>query len=148
MLMGFYVTGWWKILVHLEKVGARLWRLIEPLGRGFLPINTLPRAFIVGCIWGWLPCGLVYSALTLALAQGRPFASAAVMLCFGLGTLPALFIGGLAGETLQSLLRNNRFRSLCGLLIIAFGVWTMAMPLWHLHNQEHGQATHQHHVHE
>ncbi len=69
--LGFYLTGWWQVLLVLEKLGARLWRHIEPLGRRLLPVTSLPQAFALGMLWGWLPCGLVYAALAWSLTTAR-----------------------------------------------------------------------------
>lgn len=142
VLMGFYLGGWWRILVVLEKMGARLWQHIEPLGRRFLPIRSLSGALCVGAVWGWLPCGLVYSTLAVALAQRTPWHSALVMLCFGLGTLPALVLAGVAGAQLKKILRSSWMRNTTGVLIIGFGVWTIALALYHYV----GAEKHAHHT--
>lgn len=59
--------------------------------RGLLGTTALPRwaqAYLLGLLWGWLPCGLVYSALLLAAAAGHPGLAALGMLLFGLTTVP------------------------------------------------------------
>ena len=66
--LGLYLGGWWFGLSRLEEAGGRIWRRIEPLGRRFLPVTTPYRAFALGLVWGWLPCGLVYSVLIWAMA--------------------------------------------------------------------------------
>src|SRR5690606_30210685 len=88
VLMRVYVAGWWNILVRLEKVGAKVWAVIQPFGQRFMPINSISSGFVVGIVWGWLPCGLVYSALAYALTFAEPTVSFVMMLAFGLGTLP------------------------------------------------------------
>ena len=77
-------------------MGTWLWRRIQPLTRRLLPADTLPRALGLGLLWGWLPCGLVYGILLTALLAGDPLSGAAVMVAFGLGTLPNLLLAGLA----------------------------------------------------
>jgi sulfite exporter TauE/SafE len=41
-----------------------------------LPVSSLPRALLLGALWGWLPCGLVYSTLLWAASQGNALDSA------------------------------------------------------------------------
>src|SRR4051812_9310886 len=65
--MGLYLANWWRGLTYLEKLGRYLWAYLQPLGKGLMPVNSLPKALGLGVIWGWLPCGLVYSALALAM---------------------------------------------------------------------------------
>ncbi|MDH3563511.1 MAG: sulfite exporter TauE/SafE family protein, partial [Gammaproteobacteria bacterium] len=61
--LGLYLANWWLGLSVLERLGGKLWRYLEPLGRHFLPVDHPLKALAAGLVWGWLPCGLVYSAL-------------------------------------------------------------------------------------
>jgi hypothetical protein len=61
--LGIYIAGWWQTMAPLESLGSHLWRLIEPFGRRLMPVKKLSHAFSLGLLWGWLPCGLVYSTL-------------------------------------------------------------------------------------
>ncbi|VUD52354.1 hypothetical protein TDB9533_01613 [Thalassocella blandensis] len=159
ILMGFYLTGWWKILVQLEKLGSSLWKIIQPLGQKFMPVRSVPQALVVGMVWGWLPCGLVYSALVFAAATADPSQSCLVMVAFGIGTFPAVFLGGLAGNRLKTILQQRSVQTISGLALIAFGIWTAYVPFSHAQHgahQEGGQhdhhssadhsATHEHHA--
>ncbi len=124
--LGLYLAGWWHAVAGLERAGAHLWRRIEPLGRRFLPAATPARAFGLGLVWGWLPCGLVYSALVLAFATASPVEGALVMLAFGLGTLPALLaIGGLAAR-MTALMRRPVLRQVAGAIVVLLGLYTLA----------------------
>jgi len=123
ILLGLYLAGWWRVLVHLERAGGVVWRKLEPLGRAFLPVTTHRQAFALGAVWGWLPCGLVYSVLIWALASGSPLQGAWLMLGFGLGTLPNLMAMGLFAATLNRFMRQPWTRWLAGSVIIALGVW-------------------------
>ena len=93
VLLGVYLAGAGSGVARLERVGSALWRRVAPIGRHFLPADTPIRAVGAGAVWGWLPCGLVYSALALALASGDAVRGAMVMLAFGLGTAPNLLAG-------------------------------------------------------
>lgn len=134
MLMGLYISGWWRILGTLERAGAGIWRCIQPLSRKLLPVKSLKNAVLLGVLWGWLPCGLIYSALVYALAQAHPVSSALVMFSFGLGTLPALILAGVAGEQLRAVFQNYRFRAAMAVLLIVYGLWTLVFAFAHHHH--------------
>jgi hypothetical protein len=129
--MGLYLAGWWSGLTRIEALGRGLWRYIQPLTRRFMPVTSLPRALLLGGLWGWLPCGLVYSTLLWAASQGDALDSAALMLAFGIGTLPVLLATGMAAERMTALLRKQGVRMAGGLLVILFGLWTLPGPHQH-----------------
>lgn len=129
--MGLYLAGWWSGLTRIEALGRGLWRRLQPITRRFMPVTSLPRALLLGGLWGWLPCGLVYSTLLWAASQGDALHSAALMFAFGLGTLPVLLATGLAAERLVGLLRRRGVRVAGGLLVILFGLWTLPGPHQH-----------------
>jgi len=134
MLMALYIANWWKGLLKVEAIGRRLWRHIEPIGRRLMPVVYLPQAFALGALWGWLPCGLVYSMLAWSLAIADPLQGALLMGAFGLGTLPALLATGLAARQLSHLIRHRATRSIAALIIISFALWqlwTLFSPTGH-----------------
>ncbi|RRV05656.1 sulfite exporter TauE/SafE family protein [Pseudomonas sp. v388] len=131
IVMGLYLAGWWSGLTRIESLGRGLWRYIQPLANRLLPVSTLPRALLLGALWGWLPCGLVYSTLLWAASQGNALHSALLMLAFGLGTWPVLLATGLAAERTTALLRQRGIRMAGGLLVILFGIWTLPGPHQH-----------------
>ena len=131
ILLGLYLARWWFFLLHLEKLGTGIWRHIKPLASRFIPFKHPLAAFPFGMIWGWLPCGLVYSALTWSAVSGGALEGARVMALFGLGTLPTLLaLGGLAGQ-LRHWLNHPKFRQFSGILLICYGLFTFyqALPL-------------------
>lgn len=129
VLMGLYLGGWFTGLARVERAGGVLWRRIEPLGRGLLPVRSVGHAYLLGLLWGWLPCGLVYSALVWTVASGGTLQGAALMLAFGLGTLPNLLLMGAAASQLQRWVRLPAVRTLAGLTVIVFGV-LMLVDAW------------------
>ncbi|MBD9425689.1 sulfite exporter TauE/SafE family protein [Pseudomonas sp. PDM15] len=129
--MGLYLAGWWSGLTRIEAVGRHLWRHLQPIASRLMPVSGLPRALLLGAVWGWLPCGLVYSTLLWASSQGSPADSALLMLAFGLGTWPVLLATGMAAERLTALLRRRGVRMAGGLLVILFGLWTLPGPHQH-----------------
>ena len=126
--MGLYLGGWWSGLTRIEALGRGLWRHIQPVASRLLPVSSLPRALLLGALWGWLPCGLVYSTLLWAASQGDALDSGLLMLAFGLGTWPVLLATGMAAERLTALLRRRGVRMAGGLLVILFGLWTLPGP--------------------
>ena len=129
--MGLYLAGWWSGLTRIEGIGRLLWRHIQPQASRLLPVRSLPQALLLGALWGWLPCGLVYSTLLWAASQGNALDSALLMLAFGLGTWPVLLASGLLAERLNTLLRRRGVRIAGGLLVILFGLWTLPGPHQH-----------------
>lgn len=127
ILLGLYLAGWWPILGHLERAGGVLWRRIEPLGRRLLPVRTLPQALGIGLVWGWLPCGLVYSALVWAIGAGGAGKGALLLLGFGLGTLPALLAMGTAAAVLAGWVRRPIVRQTAGALVVLFGIYEIGL---------------------
>jgi sulfite exporter TauE/SafE len=129
--MGLYLAGWWSGLTRIEALGRGLWRHVQPLATRLLPVSSLPRALLLGALWGWLPCGLVYSTLLWAASQGDALHSAALMLAFGVGTWPVLLATGLAAERVGSVLRNRSVRMAGGVMVMLFGLWTLPGPHQH-----------------
>lgn len=129
--MGLYLAGWWSGLTRIESLGRGLWRYIQPVANRLLPVSSVPRALLLGALWGWLPCGLVYSTLLWSASQGNALDSALLMLAFGLGTWPVLLATGLAAERVTAILRKRSVRMAGGLLVILFGIWTL--PGTHQH---------------
>lgn len=126
--MGLYIAQWWRGLSHLEQFGFKLWRHISPLASKLLPVTSAPKAFFLGACWGWLPCGLIYSTLIWSSAANSSTQSALLMLCFGIGTLPAMMTTSLLAKQVQQLLSKRYSQQICGILIISFGLFNMP---WH-----------------
>lgn len=137
ILMGFYLTGWWMALTVLETAGGKLWKIIQPLGNRLMPVHSAGQAFMLGCLWGWLPCGLVYSVLAWSATSADLMMSIAVMLAFGLGTLPAVMATGVFARQVNVVLRQKSARLVTGLLIIFFGIWTLYGSLMHMTGEDH-----------
>ncbi len=149
ILMGLYLSGWWRALVYLEQFGARLWRRIQPLSQKLMPVTGFPQALLMGAVWGWLPCGLVYSALAYATTAGSSADGALLMASFGAGTLPVMVLGGIFSFNLAAVLQKKGLRQFMGLWIIVFGLWTLWAGVIEFHgghgDQMRGGATGEHH---
>ena len=121
--------GWWAGAASFERPGAWLWARIAPLtGRIGAP-DRLWKRVALGAIWGWLPCGLVYAALAGAAVVGSAAGGALYMLCFGLGTLPAVVATGVVAGRVEAWARNAGLRRLAGAVLVLFGLWTAAGTL-------------------
>ena len=125
VLLGLYVAGWSAWLMRVERAGGSLWRRLSPLLARLFPLDTHAKALAAGALWGWIPCGLVYSMLVLALASGGAGRGALVMAAFGLGTLPALLAAGMAAQRVLEWRRHAGVRRAAGLAIIAAALLTL-----------------------
>jgi sulfite exporter TauE/SafE len=121
LALGIYIGGWYPTMNSLEKLGGNIWRQIEPWGRKLMPVSSMPQALALGLLWGWLPCGLVYSTLAWSAASGSASYSAALMLAFGVGTLPMMLVMGGLAERLRYLTQMKWTRYIAGSVLIAFG---------------------------
>lgn len=126
LLTGLYIAGWTVGLAPLERAGQYLWRYLSPLTGKFLPVETLPQAALLGGLWGWIPCGLVYAMLVVALASGSAVNGAATMIAFGLGTLPAMTAAGMLSAQMKTKLRDKRVRIAAGLVVIAMALFGLS----------------------
>ena len=124
--LGAYLAGIRSPIPQLEQLGAGLWRRVQPHTRRFLPADSAPKALALGMLWGWLPCGLVYTVLFTALLSGNAVNGAILMLAFGLGTLPNLMAAALLLQRSRSLLTGRVVRILSGSIVMAFGAYGIA----------------------
>ena len=142
MLVGLQLAFNWRILAPLESAGAKIWQRIAPAAKGLVPVETLPQALGLGLIWGWLPCGLVYSVLLLAATTADAAAGGLVMIAFGLGTMPAMIATGVSASKIAQFMAGKRLGA--GLLIVVLGIATIAMPVMKL-TSSGGGMDHSHH---
>jgi len=129
LMMGLYISGWWMGLVKIETLGAVIWKKIQPLAQTFLPVKNPLQAVSLGFLWGWLPCGLVYSVLVWSVSAGSFQQGALLMLSFGLGTLPNLLAMGLFANQLKQFVQKQAVRNMAGGLIILFALWSLFLSL-------------------
>lgn len=125
LLMGLYLAGAASWIVRVESLGKPLWRRLNPLLGKFLPVRSVGGALAVGALWGWLPCGLVYSASTYALGSGSAVRGALIMLCFGLGTLPNLMAMGWFAAESKKFFQKKMLRIIVGCLMTAWAVYQL-----------------------
>ena len=122
--LGLYLANWWRGLAVLEKLGYKLWHHIQPLGKRLFPVRNPFQAYLLGMLWGWLPCGLVYAVVAWSMTTNNAYDGAKLMLGFGLGTLPAMLIAGRVFTVFKDLARSPLVRTSAGIIIIAFGLYS------------------------
>ena len=125
LMMGLYLSGISAAAGKIETLGKPVWRRLNPLLNRLLPIKSVPACFGVGLLWGWLPCGLVYSASLYALGSGNALEGGLYMLAFALGTLPNLLAMGLFAAQLKNFLQRKTVRLAAGLLVAAWALWRL-----------------------
>ncbi|WP_297793535.1 sulfite exporter TauE/SafE family protein [uncultured Marinobacter sp.] len=129
ILMGLSMGQWWQGIRYIERVGAPVWKVLSPLTRRFLPVHHAWQALALGSLWGWLPCGLIYSTLGWAALQPSVGSAALTMVFFGLGTLPSMLATGYAATWIRKLQGQQQIRQLTGVLLIGFGIWTLPLDM-------------------
>lgn len=132
ILLGLYMGNWYRGLRYLEQAGGTVWRHIQPIAKRFIPFKTPFSALIYGGIWGWLPCGLVYSTLVWSMSSGDAISGASLMLAFGLGTLPAMLLVSIGANSIQQLIQRQATRNTVALLLIGYGGFLLFNALHHI----------------
>jgi uncharacterized protein len=122
-LMAAYLAGVTSMLRGLESAGALLWRQVEPLAKRMLPVDSVSKALGLGMVWGWMPCGMVYAALLLALSTAHPLQGALVMFAFGLGTLPNMLLMSGLVRRVQQMFRVRGVRLAAAGVLAATGLY-------------------------
>lgn len=123
--MGLYLAGWWRGLARLEAIGGHVWQYLRPLGRRLMPVTRLWQSLLLGLLWGWLPCGLVYSVLTWSAASADWQQAGLIMASFGLGTWPSMLLTGNIAHAAGRFLQHAATQRGAALLVIGFGLWTL-----------------------
>jgi sulfite exporter TauE/SafE len=131
LVIGASLLGRSAWLKRLEPGGLWVWKLVGPLARRVYPPRSFAQAGVAGLAWGWIPCGVVYAALPLALVAGGVGQGALVMLAFGLGTLPNMVlvdvaasrVGGSGGVLASA---QTWLKPLAGVVLVVFGLSGLA----------------------
>lgn len=150
ILVGFSMLGL-PFLTQLEKLGGQVWQKMSPIRQKIFPLNTFPKAFSAGILWGFLPCGLVYGALMMAVVGRDSLTGAVLMFAFGLGTLPMLVATQGTILSLQSYIKRFRLRQANGVAMALSGLAVIFLPMamhgLHGHDHaHHGGHEHAHHA--
>ncbi|GAB7220101.1 sulfite exporter TauE/SafE family protein [Vibrio comitans] len=125
LLLGLYLAQWWNGLLKIEKLGQYLWKFLSPIAAKMIPLRSPWYAFPVGMVWGWIPCGMVYSMLSWAAVSGSAANGLLIMGCFGLGTLPAMLLIGAGSAKFSQFMRSTIIRRIIGSLMIAYAIYSL-----------------------
>jgi len=142
--IGLYLAGWFPRFSSIEQIGRPVWAKLEPLGQKLLPVRNPVHAFLFGLIWGWLPCGLVYSALIWSSTIGSGVDGALFMLAFGVGTLPSVMTAGIVSEWIMRTRKQPALRIIIGLSVMAMAVASLGFNLQHIDPTQHQHQNHTH----
>ena len=144
VLIGLAMLGL-PLFNQLEKIGMRFWQSLAPIRKKVFPIDTFGKALFAGLLWGFLPCGLVYGALMMAIAGNNIATGAALMFVFGLGTMPMLIATQKTVGMLQSSIKHFRLRQINGVIMMLSGLAVIFIPMMMHHNHgSHNQGSHSH----
>lgn len=122
VVAGLSLLGFTWPSTQLERAGAAAFRLVGPRFREALRVGTSARPWSLGLMWGLVPCGLVYTALALAVDSGSALRGAATLLVFGLATLPAPLAVGLLLERSGGQKTRTALRRLGGIAAVVLGL--------------------------
>ncbi len=150
LALAFYAGRWWMGLGRVEKLASIFWKAIQPATASLFPPRSGSGALGLGALWGWIPCGMVYSALAWAVLAGPPLHASMLMLFFGLGTLPAMLSAGALSRGLADVLEKSAVRNAGAMLLLCFALWTIvdsALAINAIALSDAGSIQHQHHNH-
>jgi len=141
LAMALFIGRWWLGLGAFERWFGRIWQYIQPLATQLLPVKSTFAALKIGALWGWMPCGMVYSTLSWAILAENPLQSAVLMLAFGVGTLPAMLAAGFFAQAVLNLFKLDWVRNLSVVMLIVFALWQLSNGIGRVYSDQSG---HQH----
>jgi uncharacterized protein len=133
LLIAIRILSRWNAFAPLERIGARLWIRLQPLAKQASRSNRWLSSVAIGLLWGWLPCGLVYSMVLMSMTTGSALEGATVMMAFGMGTVPAMLSSTMLAGALPKMSQRPWFRQVTGTAMLAFGVWMIVAAQLPLH---------------
>lgn len=117
------------IFVFFEKISYDFFNLFYKKMSKFSFLSSPYKEFFIGMLWGNMPCGLVYSALSLSFVSGSLLKSFLIMLFFGLGTLPVIIFTGSFYSKILILKKNNLITKIIGLFTVIYGIYFLLIFL-------------------
>lgn len=133
VLMAVYIALPGRFRDHAGNLVAPLTRRLMPVFARFLPVQSLDHAVGLGLLWGLLPCGLLYTVVASAVLLADPVATTAMIIAFGIGTVPLLLGSGLVMIRLRSAVNRKPLRWTAAALLAATGTLIAAGP-WLAHH--------------
>jgi hypothetical protein len=111
-----------------SRLGRLVWPRLAPWGKRLLPVTNLPRALGFGRVWGWMPCGFVYTVMVIAALEHDAWRSAATMLAFGVGTAPAMIAVAFGARHAAGFAAGAKGRRVAGAVLIGSAALTLFAP--------------------
>ena len=139
--IGLYLAGWFPAFAKIEQLGKPVWKKLEPISQKLIPVKSPGHAYLFGLVWGWLPCGLVYSALLWSTSGETPLNGALFMFIFGVGTLPTVMAAGILTGWFMRLHRLPYLRPIVGITIIILALVTGYLGFENI-NVDHAEHVH------
>ncbi|MBF0628773.1 MAG: sulfite exporter TauE/SafE family protein [Magnetococcales bacterium] len=139
---GLFLMGRFPEMHRIERWGGHLWHLLEPFARRFMTPRTLGQAFLFGVVWGWFPCSLVYGALLWSSGSCSALSGAAVMLLFGVGTLPVMLSAGWLAGSLIRFGRWSRIGRVTAMILLGIGIFNLILLGLDVHNPHLHELNH------
>lgn len=121
--IGLHISGLSSVIVRIEVIGRFIDKALTPIKQKIMPIDSLGKCLLYGLLWGFLPCGLVYTALSLALVSPTPGAAFGVMVVFGFTTIPAVVGMTIFSRQLTKIFNNQIIKLLLGAIISCVGLF-------------------------
>lgn len=127
--VGLHLAGWFPHFAGVERLGRPVWARLEPLAQRLVPVTSPLGALGFGLVWGWLPCGLVYTALVFTASAGDSTQGALYMAAFGLGTLPATAAAGILTDLMVKGGRLPYARQALGVMVMALALISLGLTV-------------------
>lgn len=124
VLVGAVSLGVLRFPAGKYSLLSSLTSMVTPIYRHFLSGKSGAGLLLGGVANGFLPCGLVYAFLALAVAKGTPIGGGLLMLAFGLGTVPIMVASGMGGSLLGVAARAKVYR-VAGAVMVVMGAVTI-----------------------
>ncbi len=133
LFSALYLMGFQQAYAPVEKVGRRVWQGLEGARGWAAARGGVWGDFLRGALWGMLPCGMIYSALGLAVLAAQPFDGALVMAAFGASTLPVLLALGMLSQSAVRRLQTKTARRWMGAGLLLLVTWNLYLLPDRLH---------------
>jgi sulfite exporter TauE/SafE len=137
IVMGLAMSGW----ISFGKVFGDSYNPGGFVSKGFQRLSKIKSTatyFPIGLLLGLLPCSPVYTALLAAAGAGMEASDPAaaivkgmgVMMCFGLGTVPALFLVAKLAD-MGWLKKREIIYRIGAVLMMAVGIYFVLRGIWY-----------------
>lgn len=127
--IGLHIAQVNSLVLKTEKLGAFIQPIIDPIKKRLLPIDSISKCLLYGLFWGFLPCGLVYTAISMAITSPNPVNGALIMISFGIGTLPTLVGLTAFNSKLNGILKQYYVRFILGTIVVVMALYSLFTTL-------------------